>query len=572
VKSSLEKRIVSLLTLALEKAGVQAETDKISLDRPADHNHGDYSSNVALIYAKKVGIAPRELAESIIGELKKSSDLKEVKDISVAGAGFINFTLDGAYVASEALAFSDTIKVLKTKSKVMVEYTDPNPFKIFHIGHLMANTIGESIARITESAGAKVIRACYQGDVGLHVAKTIWAIQKDMGAWPSDGTDTKQKVKFLGEKYVEASKYDEDEKVQKEIATVNKKIFERTDDEINRIYDAGRKWSLEYFEGIYAKLGTKFDRYFFESEVANDGVAIVKEFLKKGVFEESEGAVIFPGEKNGVHTRVFVTSQGLPTYEAKELGLNKKKFELEPDLDGSIIVTANEQNDYFTVLLKAISLIYPDIAAKTKHISHGMMRFASGKMSSRKGNIIAAEDLIGEVESLVKEKIGEREYDSNLKESIVRDVSVAAIKYSILRQAVGGDIIYDPKTSVSFEGDSGPYLQYATVRARSVMEKAKEEGIGSVSKGYSPEKITLLERLLIRFPEVVEKSRTLIAPHHITTYLTELAGEYNRYYSQFKIVDKDSNDSPYRVGITKAFVNVMENGLSLLGIRVPEKM
>lgn len=584
--SSLEKRIIDSLVSALGTVGLGVDSvnnvvdgGSITLERPADRDHGDYSSNVALLYAKKAGMSPKDLAQKIVNAFGKvggkAGDLKEVKKIEVAGPGFINFYLDDRYIALSALSIASgekNDKKQKAAQKVMVEYTDPNPFKIFHIGHLMANAIGESVARIIESTGVKVIRACYQGDVGLHVAKTLWMARKNVAKWPKDAGDSVEKVKFLGEMYVEASKYDDDKEAQKEIVAINKKIFDRTDEDVNKLYDEGRKWSLEYFESIYRRLGTKFDRYFFESEVARDGVETVKEFLKKGVFEESEGAVIFPGERHGVHTRVFITSIGLPTYEAKELGLNRKKFDLEPDLSESVIVTANEQSDYFKVVLKAISLIYPDIAKKTKHVSHGIMRFASGKMSSRKGNIVPAEDLLGEIEALVRDRVKGRGYDDELSEEIVRDVSVSAVKYSILRSAVGGDIVYDPVTAVSFDGDSGPYLQYATVRARAVIAKAKEEGI----KDFSPEnlsaEVTMLERLIVRFPEAVEKSRASLSPHHIVTYLTELAGEYNKYYSLHKIVDPGSPDSPYRVAVTSVFVTVMERGLSLLGIRVPSKM
>jgi arginyl-tRNA synthetase len=333
---------------------------------------------------------------------------------------------------------------------------------------------------------------------------------------------------------------------------------------------------LEYFETIYKKLGTKFVHYFFESEVADEGIRIVKEFLKKDVFEMSDGAIVFKGEEFGLHTRVFINSQGLPTYEAKELGLNQRKFEVEPDLSESVIVTANEQSDYFKVLLKVFSLVYPNIASKTKHFSHGMMRFASGKMSSRKGNVIAAETLIGDIEALIAEKIKDRGFDAETSAKIVSDVAAAAIKYSILRQAVGGDIIYDAASSVSFEGDSGPYLQYACVRARSVVAKAQAQGIApkidTTSTANQPT-ISALEKYMARYPEVTERARAEYAPHYIVTYLTELASAFNSYYAENKIIDTaDMTSSAHRVAVTSAFAQIMENGLSAIGIRVPEKM
>ncbi len=555
--------ITESLKKASDKAGIPNPT--IKLEHPEDPSHGDFSTNVAMMYAKALQMNPKTLAEKVVIEFNK--DLPEmVLAAEVAGPGFINIKISDEYFAKEIVKISKVaenfgkIEIDKGK-EVMIEYTDPNPFKVFHIGHLMANTIGESISRIVEFSGAKVIRACYQGDVGLHVAKTIWAIFKD-GSFKAD-------VEYLGKMYVIGSeKYETDEKAKAEIVGINKKIFERSDSEINKIYDAGRKVSLEYFDAIYKKLGTKFDHFFFESEVADAGVKIVKEFLKQGIFEVSEGATVFPGEKYGEHTRVFINSQGLPTYEAKELGLTATKFKLYPKLAEAIVVTANEQNAYFKVIIAAMKQINPDQASRMKHISHGILRPSSGKMSSRKGNVVSAEELIGEFESLVSEKTKDRDFDSKEKDEINDDVAIAGLKYTILRQAIGGDIIYDPQKAVSFEGDSGPYLQYATVRAQAILSKAGKV----VTPKNLPEKVDLLEKLLIRFPEVIERARNEYAPHYIVTYLTDLAAVFNSYYAHNQILDERDPLSPYRISVTKVFAQTMTNGLWVLGIKVPKRM
>ena len=528
-------------------------------------SHGDFSSNISMVHAKALKISPKVLAEKLVEECKKNLPA-DITSVEVAGPGFINFKVADSYFSKKILeVLKDAENFGKLASdkgkKVMVEYTDPNPFKIFHIGHLMANTIGESISRVVEFSGAKVIRACYQGDVGLHVAKTIWAILED-GEYKND-------IKYLGDMYVIGStKYEDDEIAKKEIVEVNKKVFEKSDTEINKIYDAGRKLSLEYFDSIYKKLGTKFDEFFFESEVADDGIKIVKEFLKKGIFEESEGAVVFPGEKYGEHTRVFINSQGLPTYEAKELGLTDLKFKKYPDMTESVVITANEQNAYFKVLLAAIKAISPEKAEKMKHLSHGILRPSTGKMSSRKGNIVAAETLLEEFESLVDEKIKDREFSDAEKAEVRREVAVAGLKYTILRQAIGGDVIYDPTKALSFEGDSGPYLQYAVVRARAVL--AKTGGVKEVT--VLPEKVETLEKLVLRFPEVIERARTEYAPHHIVTYLIELSSAFNSYYANNQIISEKDPVSAYRVALTKVFSDVMTNGLWVLGIQIPKKM
>jgi len=575
------------LASVLITVGLSVEPTSLRLDYPENPEHGDYSTNVALAYAKKAGTNPQALAEKIVEEFTKTQP-DFIESVSVAGHGFINFKIKDRIFVEQVVGIVNDGAEYGFASKnagkqVMVEYTDPNPFKVFHVGHLMANAVGESISRLIQSSGAEVIRACYQGDVGLHVAKTIWGVINILmvngSSMPADSVSIKEKVSFLGEAYVIGSNaYEGDVQMQKEIQEINKAIFENRNPDLFpktlEYYAWGRKISLEYFDVIYARLGTKFNTFFFESEIANKGIVIVKEYLDKGIFEQSEGATIFKGEDHGVHTRVFITSNGLPTYETKELGLNTEKFKKYPQLSQSVIITANEQSDYFKVLLKVFSLINPMIAEKTKHISHGILRFASGKMSSRKGNIISAESLIDDIKELVQQKIAGREFTTEEADKVTDDIAIAAIKYTILRQSIGSDVIFDSATSVSFEGDSGPYLQYSAVRAAAVLEKAKNEGIESVSNlsALSVSSVSHLEKLLIRFPDIIHRARTDFAPQHIAGYLIALSSAFNSFYASHIIVDKNDSLSSYRVAVTKAFLTTMTNGLWILGITVPVRM
>ena len=201
-----------------------------------------------------------------------------------------------------------------------------------------------------------------------------------------------------------------------------------------------------------------------------------------------------------------------------------------------------------------------------------MLRFASGKMSSRKGNVITGEALIAQVTSMVHDKLKDREMSAKEKDVLAEIVAVGAIKYSILRQAIGGDIIFDFEKSISFEGDSGPYLQYSYVRAKSVLGRAVDENILANTTLPSGWETITLEKLLVRFPEVVARAGEEYQPHYVTTYLTELAGVFNGWYAGGKIIDVDDPTSPYKLALTKAFAEVMKNGLWLLGIKAPEKM
>ncbi len=588
-----KEKLTNLIRKSAQSLGL--EVGAFSLEHPDEISHGDYSTNIALILAKELKMNPKELAEKIVAEMSKTV-FDTIEKIEVAGAGFINFYLSSKFFdesLNSLLEAGDTFgqnSTLKGK-KALVEYTDPNPFKEFHIGHLMSNTIGESISRLVQASGAETKRACYQGDVGLHVAKAVWALIKNKKEVVSAGN--------LGQAYAEGSKAYEDPESKIEIDAINKKIYDRSDEDINRIYDHGKTISLEHFAEIYKKLGTEFNFYFFESETGKFGKEIVLDYLDKGVFEKSEGAIIFPAEKHDpkLHTRVFINKEGLPTYEAKELGLAQIKYDLFP-YDLSIVITGNEVNDYFKVLLKALELIFPELAKATKHLSHGMLRLPSGKMSSRTGSVITGESLIEDISVMVRKKIESSDRGIEDKERLVNMVAVAALKYSILKQSPGRDIIFDFEKSISFEGDSGPYLQYSYARAKSILNKAQENNIAELSHSGSTnnfllkifsarpaglrkasqlrspatKEVTELERFLYRFPEVVERSALEYAPHYLITYLTDLSRSFNAFYGETKIVDPSDPSSPHKVALTRAFSIVLKNGLNLLGIQAPEKM
>lgn len=579
----MKERLSAVIEKVLEDIGITGPSFK--LNYPENPEHGDFSCNVAMVYAKQLGLVPKVLAEKIIVELKKTldGDLNFVESVSVAGPGFINFKIKDKVFAEQIISIAQGgVEYGWGKGdvgkKVLVEYTDPNIFKVFHIGHLMANAIGESLSRLIEGSGSSVVRLCYPSDIGLHIAKSVWAMKRHSAEIPTEDSSIQTKTEFLGKMYVEGTQiYDSDPEVKIEIDALNKIIYEKSDPEINSFYDTGRGWSLEHFELLYKTLDTKFDGYIYESDMASIGLEIVKAHVGK-VFQESEGATIFKGEDYGLHTRVFINSHGLPTYETKEMGLNVTKFKQYPDTLESIVVTANEQNDYFKVVLKALSLIDENVGSKTKHIGHGMLRFAEGKMSSRTGNVINAESLISDIKTLVMDKISGRELSPDEKEEISDIVAIGAIKYTILRQSIGGDIIFDSSASISFEGDSGPYLQYAAVRAGAVLEKgglggsARPRLAGSLADVKLPESVTLLEKLISRFPDIVERARVEYSPQHVANYLIALAGAFNSYYANHQIIDEADQLSPYRLVLTRAFLTTITNGLWLLGIKVPKKM
>ena len=573
MKEILEKAIAE----ELRNLGLRGP--KFDLDHPTDRSRGDYATNAALVYAKKLKRSPIELASDLVQNLKEKN-IPNLEKITVAGFGFINFYLKDSFFSQAIGEIITDDKFGQTKQfkgqKVMIEYTDANTFKIFHIGHLMSNTIGESMTRLFLWNGAEIKRANYQGDVGLHIAKAIYGLEQNKIRFIIQklfGT-TKSRVTFLGEVYAEGAKaYEADKEAVKAIKKINKKIYDQSSYIINLFYKIGRDWSLSYLETIYERLGTKFDFYFFESETSLLGKQIVEEQLQKKVFAVSDGAVIYKGEVDGLHTRVFLNSEGLPTYEAKDLGLIRKKID-SYKFNRSISITGNEQTEYFKVILKVAEKIFPEFKGKLEHLGHGFLVLPSGKMSSRTGDVVPAENLLNQLADRVLTKMSDRELSKREKKTVAKQVSVAALKFSILKQSPGRDVVFDFDKSISFEGDSGPYLQYTAVRAGSVLAKAK-------SLDLKPEAIRPvdlleaginLEHLVYEWPEVVARAGKELSPQLVVSYLLEVPSAFNSFYAVQKIIDSDNQSVGYHLALVLATRRVLVNGLNVLGCEVPEKM
>lgn len=558
MKQELEKAVAAACQVLF---GAEASQIRVDLSRP-EEQHGDYATNVALQLAKKIGQNPREVAETLATKLREDLD-DELADVSVAGPGFVNLKLKDQALVD---ALKDRPDQSLAGQTVVAEYSDPNPFKILHVGHVYTTVVGDAIANLMEVAGGTVHRVNYGGDVGLHVGKTMWALIKRLdGENPGKLAEVKpnDRAAWLAEAYVEGNNaYEADESVRPAIAEYNKQVYKvhaegDHDSPFAQIYWTCRQWSYEAFDVFYERLGSKLERYYPESEVAVEGLEAVKAQIGK-VFEESDGAVVFKGEKYGLHTRVFITKEGLPTYEAKEVGLTLRK-EQDYHFDKSLYIVGNEQEQYMAVVFKAMEQFLPELIAKSKHIPHGMVRLAGGvKMSSRKGNIIRATDVLEMTAAANRELVGKDDHQAVL----------GAIKYAFLKTRLGADLVYDPKESVSLEGNSGPYLQYAHARAQSILRKAGDTEAAALDE-LEPEERTLV-RKITEYPEVVNKAVAELMPHHICTYLYELAQTFNRFYENNRVIG-DARQAQ-RLELVRQYAKTLGQGLGLLGIEAPDKM
>ena len=555
-------------TIAFALKKIDIDVDDFALDHPGELNHGDYTTNIAMVLSKKLGKNPKLLAEEIVKNIK-TDDL--IENVSVAGAGFINFHLTPYFFEKQIENILEQKENfgknnLYKGKKILVEHSSPNLFKPFHVGHVMNNAIGESIVRLAEYSGANVIKISYPSDVSLGIGKAVWALFKK-GVSELENKETQaEKLKFLGQCYVDGTKaYDEDEDVQKQVKKITEIIYKKIEGVEYDAYLTGKEITLNYFLNITKRLGSNFDDFIYESEAGDVGEKIVRDRLKD-VFETSDGAIIYKGENDGLHTRVFINQEGYPTYEAKDIGLLHLKFErFSPDI--SIVVTDKNQKSYYEVVLAAAEKINKDWKEKTIHKTHGRMSFKGKKMSSRLGGVPTASDILEGVMDEVRDRLEDK---NDLQK--IDDISIGALKFTILKTMAGRDIDFDPDVSLSFEGDSGPYLQYTVARINSVLDKARNEGM-TISLPKEKERIVNdVEKLVYRFPEVVDRSIKDWSPHHVNSYLLDLARSFNSWYGNTKILDKENVNASYNLAIAFAIGEVIKNGLYLLGIKHLDRM
>lgn len=531
----------------------------------------DYSTNVALMLAGRLHRAPMEVAQELAEAWNAdNSDLQA----SVSAPGFLNFYAVDEYLLGEIGKFGQDFAQNISSDEyagqtVICEFSDPNPFKVLHVGHLYTSVVGDAIARLFEYAGARVIRANFGGDVGLHVAKTMYALMRK--------EPEELAIEDIARCYVEGTAaYEDDPAAHTEIAQLNGEIYainaeKRHDSRLAELYWRGRELSYDYFKAFYDEIGVKFDKFYPESTVAELGLAKVHEGLERGVYILSDGAVVFPGEQYGLHTRVFVNQAGVPTYETKDVGLIFTKWQ-DYHFDKSVVITGNEQLDYMKVVLKSVEQYAPELVERTAHLTHGLVKLPGNvKMSSRKGNFLKAVEVL----DLVREALA-AEYRSHDAR-----VALAAVKYAFLKYKMGGDIIFDPAESVKMSGNSGPYLLYSCVRAKKILAKnAESEAVASadgadamnVNDGASAlaaQERDLMKKLLA-YKDMLAEAVMEMAPHKVAGFLYELSQSFSRFYEACPVTG--TAEAPRRLNLMRVYLATMTHGLGLLGIEIPEEM
>lgn len=576
MKKRLQQQVFEIVQAKWPKVGISV--DQIEISYPPE-GFGDFSSNVAMKLARKLKMNPNEIAQAIKKEFKGES--KMIESIKVENPGFLNFFAKPSAIKSILLEIKkkgDQYGQLERgeRKKVMIEFGQPNTHKAITVGHLRSAISGLAVVRLFEALGYDVVKANYFGDIGMHVAKSTWGI---MHAKLPDDFDTwsvSKKMELVDESYVKgAQAFTADPEAESEIRQINKDIYAKTEGENLEWYQKIRDWSVEYQDEVFAKLGIKYDRQYSESEIFEEAMEIVKKH-RKDFFKESDGAVIFDGEKEDLATWVFLTSEGNPTYSAKDLALAVKKFS-EYKLDKSIVTTSVEQIDYFKVIIHLLGKINSEMGKKYQHIPFGWLLAGNKKTSSRMGNAVKCVDVLNEAEELARKKIAiDKEYDDKTKQEIVEKVAMAGIKFLILSHEFHKNINYDPDEFIKLNGFSGPFILYSYVRTQAVLRKLgatkrmKDDEMKDVLN--SEEELGLIRQLGM-FPDIVETAGSEVAPHLICNYVYEVAQKFNSFYEVCPIKDaKSEEEKQARLALVMTTGQVLKNGLGLLGIETVEKM
>lgn len=559
-----KKEVVKIL----ETAGLK-EVENF-LEVPPQPKFGDLAFTCFEL-AKKEKRNPKEIAEELAKKIKipKDSLISKVE----AKAGYVNFFFDWEKFSEKFL--KEVKKGIKSNlgkgKRVMVEYSQPNPIHPMHIGHARGTFLGEALSNIFDYLGYKTIKANYMNNVGLQVAKLVTAYN----LW-AKGKKPEGKPDFwLWQYYVKFHEEANTNPQLEEQARENLRKFEiEKNEEIVKIWNQLVQWCIEGFEQTYKRLGIKFDVYFFENDYRDSGKKIVEMALKKNVaFKSPEETIVSNLEKHGIPNFVLLRSDKTGLYQTSDLGLTVHKFE-KYKLDKAIWVVSSQHLLYFKQLFKVLELLGYSWVKNAHHFYFEHVVLPEGKMSSREGRAVMLDEVINKLVEMAYEEVDKRnpKLPKEQKQKLAEKIGIGALKYSILKIEPENQITFDWKQMLSFEGNTGPYLQYAHTRCQGILKK-----VSKWKPNFKIEKLTEEEKQLIktlaRFTEVVEQAAKDLRPHYICNYAYDLATVFDRFY-EFCPVLKAENEKlkNFRLTLVEATKNILENSLNLIGIETPEKM
>jgi len=545
----------------------EIDVNDVTIEEPPDPSLGDLAFPCFSL-AKELKKSPGEVSKEIAQKIKIPRD-SLIRKVEVAGP-YLNFFLDNEKFAGYVI---NNIKKLGERfghsgigkgKKVMIEYPAPNTNKPLHLGHMRNMAIGEAVSRLFEMLGFKVFRVNLHNDRGIHICKSMLAYKK----WGSGAEPNKKPDHFVGDFYVLFSQNVKDNPELEEEAREMLRKWEEGDKEVRELWKKMNTLAEKGFEETYKRFGVKFDKIYRESETYKKGKEMVLEGLKKGVFQRDEtGAIFFDMTKYGMDKKVLIRSDGTTLYITQDIYLAYLKYN-EFKIDKSIYVVGNEQNYHFDVLFKILDELKKlgyEFAPENYHLSYGMVFLPSGKMKSREGTVVDADNFMDEIEEMAMVEIKKRnKIDDEKLGKLSRKISLGAIKFFLLKYDERKDFVFNPEESLSFEGETGPYLQYSLVRAKKILEKSEESSFGNL-KFSEPEEFELIKKIS-NFPEIVENTALKYKPHLLANYSYELASLFSKFYEKCPVLQADEPFKNSRLALVWAFMQTMKNCLKLLGI------
>ncbi len=591
---TIEQTLLEAVNASVEKLYGPLDGLTLQLQKTRKEFTGDYTLVVFPLLKrsrKSPDATANEIGEVLVKECPFVESTNTIK-------GFLNISLRADFWLGEfrKITSAENYGIAPRNGKtLMVEYSSPNTNKPLHLGHVRNNLLGYSVSQILEAAGYKVIKANLVNDRGIHICKSMLA-WKLYGEGETPESSGMKGDHLVGKYYVEFDKHykaqikelveggmDEEEAkkeapIMKEARTMLQK-WEAHDQEVYALWEKMNGWVYEGFDATYKAMGVGFDKVYYESQTYLLGKDIVADGLQKGVFYRREdGSVWIDLTADGLDEKLLLRGDGTSVYMTQDLGtaLSRQRDE---NLDGIIYVVGNEQNYHFQVLKLVLKKMGYEWSDNIYHLSYGMVELPEGKMKSREGTVVDADDLIEDMVQTAREmseELGKLDgMTPEEQEEIARIVGLGALKYFILKVDPKKTMLFNPRESIDFNGNTGPFIQYTYARIRSVLRKAAEAGIcGAVAEGLSliPEEVELI-KYLADFPQTVQQAAATYSPSVVGAYIYDLAKMYNGYYHDHSILREERESvRAFRVLLSATVADIIGRGMALMGIEVPERM
>ena len=587
-----EEFILSVVKHATEE--LYGVSDNIQIQKTRKKFEGDYT--VVVFPLLKASRKSPEATATELGE-KIVASTPEIKSFNVI-KGFLNLAIDSSFWAARFQEIVETENYGMAPASgrtIMIEYSSPNTNKPLHLGHVRNNLLGYSVATILKANGHNVIKVNLVNDRGIHICKSMLAWQL-YGGGETPASSGMKGDHLVGKYYVEFDKHykeqvkalvaegltEDEAKKQAPIMLQAQEMlrkWEAKDPEVYALWETMNGWVYEGFDVTYKAMGVDFDKVYYESQTYLLGKSLVEDGLKKGIFfRKEDNSVWIDLEADGLDQKLLLRGDGTSVYMTQDLGTALSRFE-ENSLDDMIYVVGNEQNYHFQVLKLVLKKLGYEWSDNIFHLSYGMVELPEGKMKSREGTVVDADDLIADMIGTAREmsdELGKLDGCSEQEAAAICEmVGLGALKYFILKVDPKKTMLFDPRESIDFNGNTGPFIQYTHARIRSILRKAEEAGIDAstyLNAELLPEEVELV-KALAEYPAVVRTAGEQFAPSVIAAYAYDLAKQFNGYYHDHSILKEDNEAvRSLRLKLAAEVARVIRSAMSLLGINVPERM